>query len=318
MAAAYLTIAAEIRDRIATGRLRTGERVPSARQITREWGVAIATATRVLSTLQAEGLVRPVVGVGTVVASPPPSGAIGSQVVPDTPSRTDGGPRRPAGRRGVRETEPELSRDSIIRTAIAIADAEGLAAVTMRRLAAQLDVAAMSLYRHVPAKDELVLLMVDQVLGEAGLPDPPPPGWRERIEGLARLQWDMVKRHLWMGSIMSLTRPLLSPHGMAQTDLSMGVFRELGFSPTVALQIELALAGLFSGLGASLQAEVEAERETGLGQAEWVDEQEATFERLNVEHRFPNLAAVEDPPVLDEVFELGLALLLDGLAQRLP
>jgi len=64
-------VAAEIRARIASGELGAGERVPSARQITREWGVAIATATRALAMLRDEGLVRAVQGVGTVVATSP-------------------------------------------------------------------------------------------------------------------------------------------------------------------------------------------------------------------------------------------------------
>jgi DNA-binding GntR family transcriptional regulator len=71
----YRKIVAEIRRRIDAGELRPGDRVPSARQITADWGVAIATATKVLSTLQQDGLVRAVPGVGTVVAEPesPPS-----------------------------------------------------------------------------------------------------------------------------------------------------------------------------------------------------------------------------------------------------
>src|SRR5215475_15542392 len=64
-------IAAEIGARISAGRLATGDRVPSARQIARDWGVAIATATRVLGRLKDEGLVRAVPGVGTVVAGVP-------------------------------------------------------------------------------------------------------------------------------------------------------------------------------------------------------------------------------------------------------
>jgi DNA-binding transcriptional regulator YhcF (GntR family) len=307
MAARYLDIAAQLRDRIAAGRLRPGDHVPSARQISREWGVAIATATRVLSTLQAEGLVRPVVGVGTLVAR---------RGTDDTPLRTDA-PDLRTTRRAARERPAELSRDHIVRTAVAIADAEGLTAVTMRRLATELDVAVMSLYRHVPAKEDLVVLMVDHVLGEEPLPESVSAGWRARVEAIARLQWRLVKRHVWVGSVMSLTRPLMPANGMAQTDACMAALREQGLGAAQAMQVVLALAGLLSGVGASLQAEVETERETGLTQSDWVEGQEEAFLRLDVGHRFPNLAAVDDPPDLDEVFELGLSLLLDGLAQRL-
>ncbi|MGP3958912.1 TetR/AcrR family transcriptional regulator C-terminal domain-containing protein [Nonomuraea sp. 3N208] len=133
----YLRIVDEIRRRIASGELAPGDRVPSTRQIVREWRVAMATASKVLSRLQEEGLARPVPGVGTVVAGPE---------------------RRPP--------PEDLTRQRIVKAAVEIADAEGLAAVSMRRIAAELRASAMSLYRHVDGKDELVHLMADAVYGE--------------------------------------------------------------------------------------------------------------------------------------------------------
>ena len=87
-------IAAELRAQIERGELAPGERVPSAREITRRWGVAIATATRVLAALRDDGLVRAVPGVGTVVVAPPePGGSVAG--------RPRGGPPpRSAGRAG--------------------------------------------------------------------------------------------------------------------------------------------------------------------------------------------------------------------------
>ncbi|MFD0358781.1 winged helix-turn-helix domain-containing protein, partial [Streptomyces sp. NPDC127110] len=69
--APYARIAAELRRRIESGELRPGDRVPSTRAITQRWGVAMATASKVLAALGQEGLVRAVPGVGTVVADPP-------------------------------------------------------------------------------------------------------------------------------------------------------------------------------------------------------------------------------------------------------
>jgi len=65
----YLQIATHLREKIVSGELSDGDSIPSARQITRDWGVAMATATKVLATLRSEGLVRAVPGVGTVVTS---------------------------------------------------------------------------------------------------------------------------------------------------------------------------------------------------------------------------------------------------------
>jgi DNA-binding transcriptional regulator YhcF (GntR family) len=149
----YLRIAGEIRRRIASGDLRAGDRVPSTREITRQWGVAMATATKVLATLRDEGLVRTVAGVGTVVERAPRQ--------PEA-AASEHGPRR----------------DRIVHAAVGIADAEGLEAVSMRRLAAQLGVGAMSLYRYVPGKEALVHLMAEAVFRQHPLPEPGPDGWR--------------------------------------------------------------------------------------------------------------------------------------------
>ncbi len=310
MNAPYQRIVDEIRGRIVAGQLRPGDRVPSARQITHDWGVAIATATKALAALQADGLVRAVVGVGTVVAERP-----SPEAIRDSPIRTSRlrGTGSAAG-----EEEAELTRDRIVRTAIVLADAEGLAAVTMRRLATEIGVPVMSLYRHVSSKEDLVFLMADCIFGEPELPTARPGDWRAQIESVARLQWALARRHPWMPSVMSLTRPMMVPNGMAHTELMMRVVREVGFDLPTSLHISVVLAGYLLGIGSSLQMEAEAERETGITSDEWMQEQDEEFARVNVENRFPMLEAVGNLPDfdldLDGLFELGLKLILDGFA----
>jgi AcrR family transcriptional regulator len=303
MGAPYLRIVEAIRSQIEAGTLKAGDRVPSARRLTRDWGVALATATKALAALQAEGLVRGVVGVGTIVAPQ-------STVV----ARSQPAPGRAA--------ERELTRDRILRTAIALADAEGLTSVTMRRLATDLGVAVMSLYRHVANKDELILLMTDRVFEEVALPDPSPGPWRAQIEELARLQWALSKRHPWIVSVMSLTRPLMIPHGMAHTDWTMRVAREAGFDVPTSLYIAVTLAGLLVGIGASHQMEADAMRETGLSNDEWMAKQGERFDWPDYATRFPQLTAIAYEPgfelSLDILYEFGLSLMLDGLERRLP
>jgi len=190
----YRRIVEEIRARILSGELRPGDRMPSVRQIAQRWDVAIATATKVTATLRDDGLVETRVGSGTVV-----SGRVR--------------PRQSARR--------ALAREDVLRTAIAIADAEGLDAVSMRRVAAELDVGPMSLYRHVANKDELVAQMADEVFGEAELPDPGPRGWRAKLELIARQQWELCRRHLWLPRAVSFTRPALVPNMMAHTEWTL-------------------------------------------------------------------------------------------------
>nr|BFE78929.1 hypothetical protein GCM10020093_015300 [Planobispora longispora] len=136
-------------------------------------GVAMATASKVLAELRRRELVRAVPGVGTVVAAP----AVPSVPVPAPTARRD----RSGGPVTARNGGDEDEREGVVRAAVRIADAEGIAALSMRRLATELGVATMSLYRHVRDKDELVLLMTDLAYGEDELPDPPPragaPSW---------------------------------------------------------------------------------------------------------------------------------------------
>ena len=127
----------------------------------------------------------------------------------------------------------DLSRDRVLAAAIAIADAEGLAALTMRRVAADLGVATMSLYRHVPGKDELVLLMTDAVFGEDPLPQRAPVNWRDRLEMASRRMWAVFRRHPWAAEALSLTRPQVLPNLMSYSEWSLSALRDIGYpAPT--------------------------------------------------------------------------------------
>jgi len=207
----YLRIVADIRRRIADGELAPGAPVPSTRRISREWGVALATATKALTTLRMEGLVETRPRVGTVVAGRPAPGSPG----PRTPRTT---------RATVPSSSPdhELSRERIVRTAIEIADAEGLSALSMRGVAARLGVAAMSPYRYVDGKDDLVLLMADAAFGEADYPATPPDDWRARLELGARTLWRLYRRHPWLAQLGPLTRPLMLPNLMVHAEWMLG------------------------------------------------------------------------------------------------
>ena len=101
------------------------------------------------------------------------------------------GPAEPVSRPGPRGG---LGVDRIVAAAVQRADREGLAALTMRGLATELGVGAMTLYTHVPGKGELVDLMYDAVLGEV-YPEPPAGDWRERLTAVARANWELFVRH---------------------------------------------------------------------------------------------------------------------------
>ncbi|MEV4577075.1 GntR family transcriptional regulator [Nonomuraea jabiensis] len=296
----YQRIVAEIRARILSGALRPGERMPSIRQIAQRWGVALATATKVMAALRDEGLVETKVGSGAVVSSRT------THKQPAVPPR----PRQP----GV--PKQALNREQLLRTAIKIADVEGLDAVSMRRLAAELGAGPMSLYRHVENKDELVTQMVDEVFGEPELPVPGPDGWRAKLELISRRQWQLVRRHLWLPRAVSFTRPLLVPNMMAHTEWTLRALDGLGLPMETCIREALALHGLVITVALTMADEIEAEQETGVTLDRWWLAQRNRADELLNSGRFPLLATIAEETVsdLDGLFEYSLARHLDGFA----
>ncbi|MFI6690626.1 TetR/AcrR family transcriptional regulator C-terminal domain-containing protein [Streptomyces sp. NPDC050433] len=289
----YLRIAAELRRRISSGDLAPGDRVPSTRRITQEWGVAMATATKALATLNQEGLVRAVPGVGTVVAEP---------------DRARG--------RGAAPGEG-LSRERVVRAAIALADAEGLAALSMRRVAAEFGTSTMALYRHVPSKGELVRLMSEAVFS-GGPTGPEPAGWRPRLTREVRWLWSQYERHPWLARAMAgLTRPLASPHAMSYTERTLGTLRGLGLTPYGMIHTHLALLGYTQGVAMAVELESQARQDTGMTADEWLAANENRMDSIQLTGAYPVLSTLfgdgEFDLELGALFEFGLERMMDGI-----
>ena len=118
--------------------------------------------------------------------------------------------------------KPRHSRTEIAAAAVRIADAEGIAAVTMRRVAAELGTGTMSLYNYVPAKEHLVQLMADQTAGEYTYPRRPPQDSREAIAGLGRQGRDIARRHPWLPAVMHRPPPM-GPSTLRYIDYFLGL-----------------------------------------------------------------------------------------------
>jgi DNA-binding transcriptional regulator YhcF (GntR family) len=288
-------IAAELRRRITSGELAPGARVPSTRAIVQRYGVAMATATKVLTTLQHEGLIRSMPGVGSVVAGEPPQ-------------------QRPVRRRS--SPGAALGAPAIVAAGLAVADAEGLAALSMRRVAAQLGAAPMSLYRHVRDKDELLLQMMDAAISEIALPEPP-SDWREGLELAARALWTGFRRHPWLPAALSLTRPQLLPGALEYSEWVLGVLTGAGWDPLTTFTTHLTVFTFVRGLAMNLEMEAEAEAVSGLTDDQWMSGQEAALSALVADGRHPTFARVlssmDFDLDLDQLFEFGLQRLLDGI-----
>jgi DNA-binding transcriptional regulator YhcF (GntR family) len=286
----YRRIADLIAGRIATGELAPGDRIPSTRHLVADHGIAMATATKVLTALREQGLVQALPGVGTVVAA----------------------------RSGPAPAAPD--RDRVVRTAVTIADAEGLTGLSMRRLAGELGMPTMSLYRHVADKEELLLFMMEAVFARNPPPglSPETDGWRACVEGLARLQWSMYRRHPWLAQAVSFTRPLLAPRAMAHSEWTMRALDGHGLAPDVLFVAAVTVANYVRGTAVNIEDEAQAEQETGLTDQQWLDTQQARLGEILNSGDYPLMArAVADEDLeftVDRLLEFGLQRLLDGLA----
>jgi DNA-binding transcriptional regulator YhcF (GntR family) len=293
----YRQIVADLRERISAAEFAAGARVPSTREITREWGVAMATATKALTELRQEGLIRSVPGVGTVV-----------EVSPEEPS-----PRtrtRQGGGRG-----SDLNLDSIVETAIAICDAEGFAALSMRQLSTELGVAVMSLYHYVPGRDDLVDLMMDHVLGEVELPESL-AGWRSGLELIARQQWKVCTRHPWIAQALSFSQPDPTPNSLKQTEWALQSLADLDLDPATKLCVAITVFSYVRGCAANLTVD-NPSPESGTTWRQTNLSQEETILATMESGRYPHFAEIQEDLkfALDvqQLFEFGLQRMLDGL-----
>ncbi len=119
----------------------------------------------------------------------------------------------------------------IVSAAVALADAEGLSAVSMRRVAAEVGVPTMTLYGHVPGKGELVDMMLDAALGEL-YPDEQAAtsgNWRTRVDAVARANWEFLGRHRW-ASHVAPRRPVMGPGAMRKYEIELRAVDGLGLS----------------------------------------------------------------------------------------
>ncbi|MEU5262493.1 GntR family transcriptional regulator [Amycolatopsis sp. NPDC021455] len=288
----YLVIAEELRGRIARGELPPGARVPSTRRLATDHGVAMATAAKALALLGQEGLVHAEPRSGTVVA----------------------GRDHRGGRRG-------LTREQLVRTAIAIADAEGLGALSMRGVAARLGVAAMAPYRYVRGRDELVLLMADTAFGERGYPAKPSGDWRERLALGGRTLWSLYRRHPWLAQLGPITRPLPLRNLAAHGEWALSTLSELGVDAATLCNLHVLFFSHVQGMAVHLEREQNALASSGLTEEDWMDHQGPAVAAMATGHptfarMLADLTETGYDLVLDDIFELGMRALLDGLALR--
>ena len=217
------------------------------------------------------------------------------------PAARSSGPARAPGRRRP-GPKARTSHRELLRAAGAILDAEGLDAISMRRLAAAVGLTPMALYRHVPGKDALLDALVESVLLRVRDAAPGDADWTEQARRLVRRLWQQLVRHPWLVTLL-LRGPVLNRGVFAATDVGFQALRAAGFDGETAVGIVRVLIAYtvgFAGLSS-------ARRHVGRARYRQVPAGE-----------FPSRAAVAAHlgPFDAAQFEFGLDVILAGVAAR--
>ncbi|GAA2446372.1 TetR/AcrR family transcriptional regulator [Streptomyces macrosporus] len=214
---------------------------------------------------------------------------------------------------------PGLSVARIVDAAIDLANAEGLSAVSMSRVASALGVSTMSLYRYVSSKDELLVLMEDTAYGLP--PEGPAPeeeGWRTALAHWARAQRDVLYRNLWILRI-PISTPPITPNSVAWMERGLVCLRDTGLDEGEKTQVILLVSG-FVRNEATLAADLDAAtRASGRSMEDVMASYTRLLAELTDPQRFPAVTAVlragvmDRPDGPDDEFVFGLERLLDGI-----
>jgi AcrR family transcriptional regulator len=217
--------------------------------------------------------------------------------------------------RATRGPQPLLTHQRIARSAIEIADAEGLDAVSMRKIAARLGAGTMSLYRYVGSKQDLVDLAVDEVLDE-GMRWKLSGDWRADLAEVARDIRRVTLRHPWLAG-HSMGRPAFGPNMLRAADHILAAVDGLGLDIDGMLDMWLTVSAFVSGYVLTELAEQESLRRSGLTEAQWRAQVRPYVRKVVESGRYPLFSRIiveaEDFPDPDAVFERRLGYVLDGL-----
>ncbi|MEV6523215.1 TetR/AcrR family transcriptional regulator C-terminal domain-containing protein [Longispora sp. NPDC051575] len=237
--------------------------------------------------------------------------------------KTEGGARSTVallwGEQGqpTRGPKPSLTPARIAEAAVAVADAEGLDAVSMAKVATSFGVSGMALYRYVPGKDELVDLMVEVVLAERPDLTDAGPDWRPRITAWARAISAIYQAHPWLVKATTLRRHVTGPRQFGWMDTALAALELTGLSYAQQHQAFLLVIGhVRVTIQQSADFDADYAREWGRLTAERLDRDAERFPALT-----RAIAAGAFEPAGADALEFGLDRILDGvqaLIERAP
>lgn len=220
-----------------------------------------------------------------------------------------------------RGPKPGLTVDRIVAAGIEIADADGLAALSMRRVAERLGVGTMSLYTYVPAKAELVDVMFDTVCAELGGPDDESGTWRERLTRIAEHAFAGYRRHPWILQVMAMSRPPLGPNSIANYDRDLRAVDGIGLTDLEMDSVVSTVGVYVQGTARAAMESAGSEQATGQSDTQWWETYAPLLEKVFDPARYPTAARVgaaygetyESAYDAEQGFRFGLARILDGV-----
>jgi AcrR family transcriptional regulator len=199
-----------------------------------------------------------------------------------------------------------LSRELVVAAAVRLADREGISAVSIRRVAGELEVRPMSLYSYFASKDDLIALMLDRVNGTLLLDDPLPSDWREALRAIARCAWEAYLEHPWMLQVFG-AGARVGPNQLRRAEQSATAVATLGVDPATAWNaLQIVHEWTIGHALHTVTLREDSQLQAHLAEADPIE--------------FPRMAAVyadrqrADP---DHSFDLGIDTVLDGIERRL-
>jgi len=221
-----------------------------------------------------------------------------------------------------------LSRDEIVSAAIAVADAEGPEAISMRRIAREVGAGAMSLYWHVASKEELLDLMLDAIEAEIEVPEPT-GDWRADLGAFAHRTRAALRQHLWAVEFIG-TRPPSGPNDVRNLERLLSLLDGIGVDDyQVVMGVFMTVATFVIGAVIREAQEVRFQAEQERVEASMTAEEiQAEHERFRgwfeKSGQYPHIARLmkagidpDDPATRDERFQFSLDCVLDGIAARI-
>lgn len=220
---------------------------------------------------------------------------------------------------GSRGRVPSLTHERITGAALRVADADGLEAVSMRRIARELGVGTMSLYRYVSTREELLELMADAVMAEI-VPSDEEQGWRRTLSAAAHRYRGMVLRHPWIVAALG-PRPTIGPNSLRWLQGTLARLDRPGLTIDQLLDMTGTTLAFVQGYARDELSEQEAQRATGLTERQWRERQAPYIRDVLDSGRYPYVERVildaEDYPDPEALFDRRLGYVLDGLAAGL-